>query len=1057
MEKVVWDVVDLSAAIVWEVLNEVVSEMVGAVVGETWGEASCAITSEVTSEVTRVVMSKEGQALSQVARGDAQGTSKKSQALSQVARGDAQGTSRDSQALGQVAGGDAQGTSGVQGAPGGGGRGARTRWARGDEGSKPAAAARTRSVQNHQVTREELQPPPDSPAFREAIGRKPQGIHGWWSGESEALGGTGIEMFSKIYRDVDGVWGAGAPAGGRGVPEDVRVAMQHLRALPPPNGREAFPAFPPAPALVPLDEQAAPTSMQTREAWLLAVIAVRRVKLDIATDGETARLLEVAAQAVTLLWQEYASIAAKEGGRVLGRHRSAPGQAAHDATAPGDQREDVAGGDSRETWKEGFPDGAVDEAPDVAVAGEPKPWFNATGGKLKPKAWQARGTAGRLLKDISEVEFAVTEEVKINLHLPNLPSCAANLEAVLEEIHKYDKKGVIEWQPDDGTEPGTQQVPDLAFVTVINPWGATEKKGSADVRPYVDCSRSGVNASMAGWGVKYPSVDHALQAAHAGGYVAKRDWEASFHHVRLTEQSRKYTGFRHPVSGRVGRFKVLPFGISQCPGRFWDIANEFMRIAAEELARRGLLGVSLVGYVDDLLIMALTHAEIVAAFACLDELGEELGVSWKPAKDEGQKEPLQRVTFVGIAIDVTAEPTLLIDSAKRGKYLAQVRKVLSEVRGTGKVAREDVRTMVGQLAFTARACRWGRVYIGAMYSWQDGPGWWVHGFDEGVEEELSFWEELLDESSGWEGRTRWCAARWDLVKNSHYFEQGGDAAGEENMGWAAVFGYERAAGDFTAEELLLHIAWKELIAVVRGFELWVGDYKDHRVVVWTDNISVAAAINAGTTGDPVGRRILKRLAMLAVRHGVEVRAKHIKGKLNVTADKLSRKQAKPSSADYKLNPEVFDEAWGPHRPELDMYCDVGGRNAQERRDVGRGTDFFSVARQATLSDLVSRKIWFNPPWALVGQALELVERAWKQDPTGTMAYGVIPIYRNRWWWSRFVGGRRAPFRIVRQFPARTHGLFLCTGARAFRVEGGHAPPAGGTPFELALVAIGRLQ
>jgi hypothetical protein len=32
------------------------------------------------------------------------------------------------------------------------------------------------------------------------------------------------------------------------------------------------------------------------------------------------------------------------------------------------------------------------------------------------------------------------------------------------------------------------------------------------------------------------------------------------------------------------------------------------------------------------------------------------------------------VTFVGIAIDVTAESTLLIDGAKRGKYLAHVRK-----------------------------------------------------------------------------------------------------------------------------------------------------------------------------------------------------------------------------------------------------------------------------------------------------------------------------------------------------------------------------------------------
>ena len=27
--------------------------------------------------------------------------------------------------------------------------------------------------------------------------------------------------------------------------------------------------------------------------------------------------------------------------------------------------------------------------------------------------------------------------------------------------------------------------------------------------------------------------------------------------------------------------------------------------------------------------------------------------------------------------------------------------------------------MVGQLAFAARACRWGRAYLGGMYAWQD--------------------------------------------------------------------------------------------------------------------------------------------------------------------------------------------------------------------------------------------------------------------------------------------------------------------------------------------------
>jgi uncharacterized protein (DUF736 family) len=68
--------------------------------------------------------------------------------------------------------------------------------------------------------------------------------------------------------------------------------------------------------------------------------------------------------------------------------------------------------------------------------------------------------------------------------------------------------------------------------------------------------------------------------------------------------------------------------------------------------------VTLVGNVDDVLIMAERHEDIVAAFRVLDDLGVELGVEWKAAKDEGREEALQRVTFVGVDLDVSEDPTL---------------------------------------------------------------------------------------------------------------------------------------------------------------------------------------------------------------------------------------------------------------------------------------------------------------------------------------------------------------------------------------------------------------
>jgi hypothetical protein len=82
-----------------------------------------------------------------------------------------------------------------------------------------------------------------------------------------------------------------------------------------------------------------------------------------------------------------------------------------------------------------------------------------------------------------------------------------------------------------------------------------------------------------------PTPEHALQALRRGQVLGKRDWASGFHHLVLSGDSRRMVAFRHPVTREVGRFTCLPFGPSQGPGRYWDVAHEFLRIAAAELRR----------------------------------------------------------------------------------------------------------------------------------------------------------------------------------------------------------------------------------------------------------------------------------------------------------------------------------------------------------------------------------------------------------------------------------------------------------------------------------------
>ncbi len=59
--------------------------------------------------------------------------------------------------------------------------------------------------------------------------------------------------------------------------------------------------------------------------------------------------------------------------------------------------------------------------------------------------------------------------------------------------------------------------------------------------------------------------------------MAKRDWRHGFHHLTLSQASRKFMGLRLP-DGRICRFKALPFGASQAPALFTAVSNEFARL-----------------------------------------------------------------------------------------------------------------------------------------------------------------------------------------------------------------------------------------------------------------------------------------------------------------------------------------------------------------------------------------------------------------------------------------------------------------------------------------------
>lgn len=696
--------------------------------------------------------------------------------------------------------------------------------------------------------------------------------------------------------------------------------------------------------------------------------------------------------------------------------------------------------------------------------------------RLKPAAWAARGTSGRQLQDVTACKLVYKQgydasTVPANYAVQNYGSAREHAEALAKELEQFENMGVIEYQtalwPD---HPADQPHP--AFVTILNPAGAVPKRQEPgmplEVRAIWDCTASTANAYMEHWPMRMPTVECALHTIPAGWCLGKRDWRHGFYHVVLHPDDRKLCGLRNPYNNRIARYACLPMGLSQSPGRFWEVVLEFMRIAHTELTRVGLTEVVLVAYLDDLLIACPTHAMVREVFEVLNRLAEELGVDFKSSKDLGYEEELHALPFLGLNISTEGDDTTLsVPGDKLLAYSAEAKELAAMLPAHQPLPFTRLQSLVGKFGFLSRAYRFGKAYLGSLWDAltaaerANSP---TVQLNQEAAEDFAFWCELLSGSRPWHGVTRWSQTPWDFLPDLDYQPLGADACKEAMLtpggieqlfgGFGAAWAYERLQGEFTGEELQRHsISALELLAIVKALQEFVPKMpvdQRRRLVIWSDNMAAVAAVNNGT-GSRGMRGVLKSLALLAAEYGFDIRTRHLPGTFNVVCDAASRAWAgnKSNSLTYSPLPALRQQ-WGLEACTFAMFADEAGLPAvhtlPHMRAAMRQWYFTSV--QAALAPanrhlLQGQCVWFLPPWQVVGECLEALLAAWRNDPN-TRGVGLVPAFKERWWWRRYVQPPKSLFSVVHAYKEKHDVLFESFTARSVQ-------RLSAIPFDIALL------
>ena len=140
-------------------------------------------------------------------------------------------------------------------------------------------------------------------------------------------------------------------------------------------------------------------------------------------------------------------------------------------------------------------------------------------------------------------------------------------------------------------------------------------------------------------------------------------------------------------------------------------------------------------------------------------------------------------------------------------------------------------------------------------------------------------------------------------------------------GWGAHLDEHTARGQWSLPESKLHINHLELKAVFLALKEFQTLVFNKTVLVATDNTTVVAYINkeGGMKSDSLCA-LLWRILSWCTRQQVTLRARHIPGRLNVIADKLSR-LGQTIQTEWSLHPEVFQaicSRW--HQPQVDLFA-----------------------------------------------------------------------------------------------------------------------------------------
>ena len=432
----------------------------------------------------------------------------------------------------------------------------------------------------------------------------------------------------------------------------------------------------------------------------------------------------------------------------------------------------------------------------------------------------------------------------------------------------------------------------------IHAYGAVPKKDSDDLRPITDCSRPfgrSLNDNIDYKRMRYKTVDDAARLITPGCYMASVDISKAYRSVPVFPGHRKYQGLKW-MFGPLDKSKYkyyednfLCFGCSSSPGIFTRLSDAIRRIMKR-------FGYKLIlNYIDDYIVFGKTREECLNAQHFLISLLIKLGfaISWHKVVG-----PVQSIVWLGLTLD-----SISMSISMPNDKVSELKNLLQDFLVKKKAKKRELQRLGGKLAFASTVVKAGRTFSRRVIDLVNSVKYnhyyirLNNEFRKDVEMWLSF---LLDNFNG--------SAK--LLKNVpiNVNEFGTDSS---FSGYGCYYNGDWLAGSFQGlqrplvpvnidvsdnwvnydahDSIKSNINALELIPVLQATRKWGKLWRNHKVIVNTDNLSTFYYVNKGTCkSSPIVMSMLRELALISAVNNFHLVARHVPGCNNVIADCLSR-------------------------------------------------------------------------------------------------------------------------------------------------------------------------